>query len=370
MVRPARHLGARRRAQDPGRRRRRADVHRGPPAPRARVAAGDLDAHETSVVGGAAQAAGDTARPVEARLAAMQSPELWGVLGAHPLRELVSTEGPYPLYADRTRALFGSWYEFFPRSEGATKDAKTGTVTTGTFRTAAEAPRRRGRHGLRRHLPAADPPDRRGQPQGPQQHPHPRPRGHRLAVGDRQQGRRPRRHPPRPRRLRRLRRLRRARRRARPRGRARPRAPGGARPPLGHQPPAVLHHPRRRLHRLRGEPAEEVPGHLPGQLRQRPDRHLPRGAAHRAAVDVARRADLPRRQPAHQAAGVLGVAAQGDPPHRPGRALPLRGVHPPGDDARPRRRSATTRATPTSRGAPASASSRTTSPRSRPSPTT
>ena len=54
-------------------------------------------------------------------------------------------------------------------------------------------------------------------------------------------------------------------------------------------------------------------------------------------LDVARRADLPRRQPAHQAAGVLGVAAQGDPPHRPRRALPVRGVHPPGDDARPRR---------------------------------
>lgn len=102
------------------------------------VAAGDLDAHETSVVRGAAQAAGDTARPVEARLAALQSPELWGVLSRHPLRELVSTEGPYPLYADRTRALYGSWYEFFPRSEGATKDPKTGAVTSGTLRTAAE----------------------------------------------------------------------------------------------------------------------------------------------------------------------------------------------------------------------------------------
>jgi starch synthase (maltosyl-transferring) len=102
------------------------------------VASGDLDAHETPIVRGAAQAAGDTARPVDARLAAMQSPELRAVLLAHPLRELVSTEGPYPLYADRTRALFGSWYEFFPRSEGATKDARTGKVTSGTFRTAAK----------------------------------------------------------------------------------------------------------------------------------------------------------------------------------------------------------------------------------------
>ena len=83
-----------------------------------------------------------------------------------------------------------------------------------------------------------------------------------------------------------------------------------ARPPVGDHPPGVLHHPRRRHHRLRGEPAEEVPGHLPDQLRQRPHRHLPRGAADRPALDVPRRADLPRRQPPHQAGGVLGVAAR------------------------------------------------------------
>ena len=47
-------------------------------------------------------------------------------------------EGPYPAYADRTSALFSSWYEFFPRSEGATKNAKTGKVTSGTFKTAAK----------------------------------------------------------------------------------------------------------------------------------------------------------------------------------------------------------------------------------------
>ena len=29
-------------------------------------------------------------------------------------------------FADRSRALFGSWYEFFPRSEGARFDEATG----------------------------------------------------------------------------------------------------------------------------------------------------------------------------------------------------------------------------------------------------
>jgi starch synthase (maltosyl-transferring) len=42
-----------------------------------------------------------------------------------------STE-KYPIRADRERALSGAWYEFFPRSEGAVKNAD-GTITSGTF---------------------------------------------------------------------------------------------------------------------------------------------------------------------------------------------------------------------------------------------
>jgi starch synthase (maltosyl-transferring) len=108
-----------------------------------RVAAGldkldQREAHAQAVVTAAAAAARDTSRPVEARLAALQSPELESLLAAHPLRELVTVEGPYPLYADRRRALFSSWYELFPRSEGATCDPSTGTVVSGTFRTAAD----------------------------------------------------------------------------------------------------------------------------------------------------------------------------------------------------------------------------------------
>ena len=177
------------------------------------------------------------------------------------------------------------------------------------LRLGGEAARGRGRHGLRRDLHAADPPDRRGQPQGRQQHPHPHPRRRRLAVGDRQQGRWPRRDPPRSRHARRLRRLRGRGRPPRARGGARLRPPGGARPPVGNRAPRVVHHPGRRHHRLRREPAEEVPGHLPDQLRQRSRGDLRRERAAGPPLDVARRADLPRRQPAHQAAGVLGVAA-------------------------------------------------------------
>ncbi|MGH3348622.1 MAG: maltotransferase domain-containing protein, partial [Nocardioides sp.] len=101
---------------------------------------GGLDKLErgTELVRSGIDAATDTQRPAAARLAAMQAPDLAAVLAEHPVRELLTVEGPFPAYADRSRALFGSWYEFFPRSEGATKDPKTGAVTSGTFRTAAK----------------------------------------------------------------------------------------------------------------------------------------------------------------------------------------------------------------------------------------
>ncbi|MBB6629269.1 alpha-1,4-glucan--maltose-1-phosphate maltosyltransferase [Nocardioides sp. KIGAM211] len=95
----------------------------------------DTRGHE--LVAGGLVAASDTERPVGARLAALQDPELAALLHANPVRELVTVEGPYPAYADRVTALASSWYEFFPRSEGAVKDA-SGKVTSGNFRTAAK----------------------------------------------------------------------------------------------------------------------------------------------------------------------------------------------------------------------------------------
>ncbi|MFC4535529.1 alpha-1,4-glucan--maltose-1-phosphate maltosyltransferase [Sphaerisporangium dianthi] len=72
-----------------------------------------------------------------ARLAAAQLPETAAVLAVHPLRDLV-TRGPrHRVRVDRRRALFGSWYEMFPRSEGAVLE--DGAIPrSGDFRTAAE----------------------------------------------------------------------------------------------------------------------------------------------------------------------------------------------------------------------------------------
>ena len=50
---------------------------------------------------------------------------------------LTSKSESYPIYVERERALVGSWYEFFPRSEGAIKNAD-GSITSGTFATAAK----------------------------------------------------------------------------------------------------------------------------------------------------------------------------------------------------------------------------------------
>ncbi|MEY3434335.1 MAG: hypothetical protein RL057_715, partial [Actinomycetota bacterium] len=38
-------------------------------------------------------------------------------------KQLISKSEKFPIYVERERALVGSWYEFFPRSEGAIKNA-------------------------------------------------------------------------------------------------------------------------------------------------------------------------------------------------------------------------------------------------------
>jgi starch synthase (maltosyl-transferring) len=52
-------------------------------------------------------------------------------------KQLISQSEKFPIYVERERALVGSWYEFFPRSEGASKNAD-GSIKSGTFATAAK----------------------------------------------------------------------------------------------------------------------------------------------------------------------------------------------------------------------------------------
>jgi len=48
-------------------------------------------------------------------------------------RDMVSPTADYPLFADRAKALYSSWYEFFPRSQGAVFNEVLKTWTSGTF---------------------------------------------------------------------------------------------------------------------------------------------------------------------------------------------------------------------------------------------
>ncbi|WP_327369937.1 alpha-1,4-glucan--maltose-1-phosphate maltosyltransferase [Streptomyces sp. NBC_01217] len=123
-----------------------------------RAAAGVPKRDGREAVLDAADALRDESRTAAARLAAALAPEARAALARHPLRELVSASRPLPLLVERERALFGSWYELFPRSEGARtepaeqakgagakKKGRTAKapqqparIISGTFRTAAE----------------------------------------------------------------------------------------------------------------------------------------------------------------------------------------------------------------------------------------
>ncbi|MGI5952609.1 MAG: maltotransferase domain-containing protein, partial [Brooklawnia sp.] len=48
-------------------------------------------------------------------------------------RPLTTPTVDYPIQVDRRMALYGSWYEFFPRSQGAYVDQETGKWVSGTF---------------------------------------------------------------------------------------------------------------------------------------------------------------------------------------------------------------------------------------------
>jgi starch synthase (maltosyl-transferring) len=90
------------------------------------------------VLTSAAAALRDLTSPALARLAVARSREVTRALAAAPLRDLVTAGAAYPLRVHRTRALAGSWYELFPRSEGAWQDPDTGEWRSGTFATASE----------------------------------------------------------------------------------------------------------------------------------------------------------------------------------------------------------------------------------------
>ncbi|WP_344244690.1 alpha-1,4-glucan--maltose-1-phosphate maltosyltransferase [Isoptericola hypogeus] len=102
------------------------------PGLQSRRAAGDA-----RLLSDAARELADASRPAQARLAMATTSAVKDALRRVPLRDLVTASATYPLRVSRPLALAGSWYELFPRSEGAVQGAD-GTWRSGTFRTAAK----------------------------------------------------------------------------------------------------------------------------------------------------------------------------------------------------------------------------------------
>ncbi|GLW95858.1 alpha-1,4-glucan--maltose-1-phosphate maltosyltransferase [Actinokineospora globicatena] len=84
----------------------------------------------------AARALRDDAMPLSARIAEALAESTRRVMHQHPVRELVTKSKPVQLWVDRKVALYGSWYEFFPRSTGGLDTE--GKPVHGTFKTATK----------------------------------------------------------------------------------------------------------------------------------------------------------------------------------------------------------------------------------------
>jgi starch synthase (maltosyl-transferring) len=91
---------------------------------------------DNRVLKDAAKTIGTRSLAPEARLAVAEDPRVTEQIEKNPLAELVTLSMPLAVRVERARAGVGSWYEFFPRSEGAKRN-KDGSWTSGNFRTAA-----------------------------------------------------------------------------------------------------------------------------------------------------------------------------------------------------------------------------------------
>ena len=81
------------------------------------------------------------------RLSAALSAGLSSLASRNPLRGLESRSNPVEILCERKLAGSGSWYEFFPRSEGAVKNAD-GSFGSGTFKSSIKSLDRVARMGF------------------------------------------------------------------------------------------------------------------------------------------------------------------------------------------------------------------------------
>jgi starch synthase (maltosyl-transferring) len=95
------------------------------------------DARNASLLRAAANSL-NSGQQVEDRLEVVLADEVRSAMDRYGPRELVSPTLDYPIFVDRQKALFSSWYEFFPRSQGARWDEENQEWISGTFDTSHE----------------------------------------------------------------------------------------------------------------------------------------------------------------------------------------------------------------------------------------
>lgn len=94
-----------------------------------------LTARDRKTLEKAAETMADQTLSAEDRLAGGDNPTIAVLHETHPLRDGISPSQPQRFKVERPKSSFAAWYQFFPRSEGATIDPNTGKIIQGTLKT-------------------------------------------------------------------------------------------------------------------------------------------------------------------------------------------------------------------------------------------
>jgi starch synthase (maltosyl-transferring) len=98
----------------------------------------DRSAENAKALIAIAEILGDSKQSAQDRFAAAETAAVKKLFSDEPIRSIVTLSDEYVIKCEREYAGAAAWYEFFPRSEGASFDAKTKKWTSGNFVTAAK----------------------------------------------------------------------------------------------------------------------------------------------------------------------------------------------------------------------------------------
>ena len=107
-----------------------------------------LKAAQRGVLQDAADEMDDESLSPADRLAAATSDAVTELHHTNPLRDGLSESAPTTIRVQRPKSSFASWYQFFPRSEGAYVDKASGKIVQGTLKTSVIGLERAKRQGF------------------------------------------------------------------------------------------------------------------------------------------------------------------------------------------------------------------------------